>query len=421
MFRYSFHKRQQSAWCRAQRARNMPTRGSTSAEHAPRVRFANASATPTAHVYMTGHSRLKFYYRPAMQTIVRGLQSANVTSQLGYDVRHAAKLAPELTHRDIFIWIGAAGLDELNSTLYSMTQRGVYTIFYSTEADFGHVCADKMTLHVREVWEYTQSNVECCVGRAGSKVWRYVPPGYIPRPLAADAGSSSRLTFIGSTVIWYDKRRACLREVARGLMTGFNNSGTPIAHSNFTRCSKSFCAQCAEFCPFHLKSSIGDDKGWDKEMQVSSSFLNVHKACNSSATSSNAACESFRLAPLLSAGAMVFSEHCHESDEREYAGLVHFGQVKTLGGAAVAAWRGQTAADRMGPRERAAAFAERFAPAAIFERAGVTAMLAARTRRGHHDGTSHRGHHDASGHHSAWEAYWTEKVVPPRPAYCKGD
>ena len=212
----------------------MLTRGSTSAEHAPRA-SPPMRARPRQRVYMTGHSRLKFIIDPRCKQSSAGCSRlTDATARLR---RAHAKLAPELTHR-IFIWIGAAGLDELNSTLYSMTQRGVYTIFYSTEADFGHVCADKMTLHVREVWEYTQSNVECCVGRAGSKVWRYVPPGYIPRPLAADGGSSSRITFIGSTVIWYDKRRACLREVARGMMTGFKYSVTPIANSNFTSCSR---------------------------------------------------------------------------------------------------------------------------------------------------------------------------------------
>jgi len=220
------------------------------------------------------------------------------------------------------------------------------------------------------------------------------------------------MVFIGSMNVWYDKRRSCVREVARGLMLAHTNGTEPAA--NVTMCSKYFCQheQCAASCRLQLRGHLLSDQGWTQELSSASTFLNVHKACYTNRSQSDAACESFRLAPLLSAGAMVFSEHCHRSDEREYTGLVHFAPVVQLGAAAVASWR-QEAIDGiiLGPRKRAAAFAERFAPAVIFERAGITAMLAAHRAGDQRNWNGFRGtSHD------------TNRSVGPtlrRPAYCR--
>ena len=132
-----------------------------------------------------------------------------------------------------------------------------------------------------------------------------------------------------------------------------------------------------------IRNHVLDNGGWDYELNRSSTFLNVHKACAINSSTSAAACESFRLAPLLSAGAIVFSEHCHRDDEHEYAGLVHFAPVPELGPAVVATWQHEAPGGLiLGASERAALFARRFAPAVIFERAGVTDLLAAMTTTG---------------------------------------
>ena len=120
-----------------------------------------------------------------------------------------------------------------------------------------------------------------------------------------------------------------------------------------------------------------------------STYLNLHKACGWAASVGHehepsdgptAGCESFRLAELLASGANVFSEHCYPADEKEYEGLVQFLPIEAIAPAVFATWQQDPAAERARAIERRRLFAKRFAPAAIFERAGLATALASHRR-----------------------------------------
>lgn len=325
---------------------------------------------PHAHIWISNDAKMRYFYRPALLTLQAGLLSANITAQL---TSWQWSVLEDLGPGDVFIFVGVASLDPFKRRLKALTDKGVLTVFYSTEADFAHKCSLKQSIHVREVWEYTQSNVLCCQSFS-RRPWRYVPPGYIPRTqIAASAATAKHLSFIGSSNVHYDKRRSCLRKVARGLMLAADSS---TSERNLTQCADRLCMPgfCAKTCSLRIRNGLLDDSKWDKELSGTASFLNVHKGCNGSALASVAACESFRFAPLLSAGAEIFSEHCHPADEAEYAGLIQFAPVGDLPKLAATSWRD---GDVDGPQRRLEAFKQRFSPSVIFERAGITAMLAA--------------------------------------------
>ena len=132
-------------------------------------------------------------------------------------------------------------------------------------------------------------------------------------------------------------------------------------------CVHGFCAgaNCAALgCSLRLRNTAYDEASFDRQLQAGETYFSVHKHCNLTAVSSFMACESFRFAPLLSAGALVFSEHCHPEDERAYEGLVQFATISELGWQVDGEWRRlQSTAP-----QRAAIFAQRFAPASILTR-----------------------------------------------------
>jgi len=306
---------------------------------------------------------------------------------------------------DVFVWVGVANFEwKWSSTdkhfwpqdaLRNLTAKGVLTVFYSTESYISMPCTEKRMLPVREIWEYTQSNVLCCPDDPSAARVRYVPPGYVPRPVLAGSSSTvatstkpPRLVFFGSASGWYWLRNKCLSRVTSGLAASWAAEDAPslrAAQALSHRCLTSGCQSCnSSHCPVITQHGIGNDQAWDRVVATQRYHLNVHKACEwglaeSEPTVSNSSCESFRLAALLSAGAEVFSERCHAADEKEYEGFVRFLPIPEMAAAVMGSWR---AAQPSGPgvpssRERADQFARRFAPAAIFERAGLPAVLAA--------------------------------------------
>jgi hypothetical protein len=87
------------------------------------------------------------------------------------------------------------------------------------------------------------------------------------------------------------------------------------------------------------------------------------------------AIESFRLAPLLSAGAVILSERCDAVDEEAYAGLVHFDHAADISSTFARVWveRDSIAS----ASSRAATFERRFAPSRLFKQSGAYEALVA--------------------------------------------
>lgn len=321
--------------------------------------------------------KMEFMMRPAVLTIFEGLKSLNRSVSL-HKKQSDLNLIRDLQPGDVLIWVGVGALTTMEAHVLNHTVDGVMVVFYSTEAFFAHSCRAKQSLPVHEIWEYSMSNIHHCA-RVASLPYRYVPPGYVPRkhlPAATAYAKPNTLAFLGSNAGFYDKRRACLRAVAHHLMVadrGGSHDETPHVR-NMSHCARDFCApmNCTSSCALRVHQSTYADNSLDTLLRSGAAFLNVHKACNLSATSSVASCEAFRFSPLLSAGAAVFSEHCHPGDEEQYEDLVTFLPIKKLGAAVVDYWRDESP---NAMQQRTNLFATRFAPAAIFERAGIPAAL----------------------------------------------
>lgn len=353
---------------------------------------------------MPVYSQLVWYMmQPAVLTLEQGLQAHNFSTTVGegpinlLQDRRISTFGPG----DVFVWVGVANLEwrlsNGQSTVYAilkdLTARGVLTVFYSTETFTAMTCEAKRRLPVREIWEYTHTNVLCCPGTPSGLRVRYVPPGYTRRTSLAGSDlrtsqrASPKLIFLGSPSPWYWMRRRCLVHVAGGLTDQWTLRALEPAARFSPQCAATVCERCnTTLCPLVVKQSITDDGKWDEVVASSQWFLNIHKVCDWALQErdpdlqSNASCESFRLASLLSAGAEVFSEHCHPHDEREYDGLVHFLPVSTLAQAATSAWHTGRKAAKSDVRDRAARFAARFDPRILFARAGLSEALATHQR-----------------------------------------
>ena len=399
-----------------------------------------------------------FMMQPAVQTLRAGFEAARFATKVGSGPLELLQsgLMQTLGPGDVFVWVGVGNLEwnfggnntrmVARDAMRNLTLRGVLTVFYSTESFRHHTCAAKRQLPVREIWEYTKSNVLCCPDDPGTVRVRHVPPGYVPRlrlagsrrpAKAAGTGAVPKLVFFGSASSSYWMRHQCLIHVTRSLVAKWaetDAASASAAASLSTQCVDSVCQRCnaSRYCPVVVKhgaKGAGEDREWDAIVSEHTLFLNVHKVCDwalplggrEPIRASNASCESFRLAALLSAGADVFSEHCHPADEQDYEGLVRFLPMETLSSAVVKAWR-EGAGGASSAERRARLFAERFAPAAIFERAGLPAVLAAHreSRSSGWSGSSGSPRFEF-GHSLEW--MWSNKepirsVFPKVPPFC---
>lgn len=364
---------------------------------------AVASALPkrTGHavVWTGGDTRVAFMYQPAVRTITDGLRTTfgNVTT--GHGMRFGGtEWAHQLKAQDALVWVGIAGLPKMEKLLGQLTDRGVFTVFYSTEFDRDCKC---QRLHVREVWHYSHANIELCPAQRTGKPVRYVPPGFhVPGRLAASALPSSATSvatsallgssvlFPGATRLFYSSRRKCLDIVQRQLAAGTGlrvtaGSATQAGRPRY-HCATSTGNRSLHACPLATTDALHNESSWDEAISRYGFFISVHKYCaaadvtrgrgsagsNVSAPKFSAAAEMFRFAPLLSAGGLLFSERAHAADEIELAPFVHFAGVTKLA-VAVLEEATRTSLSTAAVRRRAEAFAQRFSPEAIFRRAGL--------------------------------------------------
>ena len=367
---------------------------------------AVASALPkrTGHavVWTGGETRVAFMYQPAVRTITDGLRTTfgNVTTGNGMGFG-GSEWALQLKAQDALVWVGIAGLTDMEKLLGQLTDRGVFTVFYSTE--FEPDCERQRRLHVREVWHYSHANIELCPAQRTGKPVRYIPPGFhVPGRLAASAlpssatsvatsallGTGSSVLFPGATRLFYSSRRKCLDIVQRQLAAGTGllvtaGSATQAGRPRY-RCATSTGNGSLHACPLAFTDALHNESSWDEAISRYGFFISVHKYCaapdvtpgrgsagsNVSAPKFSVPAEMFRFAPLLSAGGLLFSERAHAADEIELAPFVHFSAVTKLA-VAVLEEAARTSLSTAAVRRRAEAFAERFSPEAIFRRAGL--------------------------------------------------
>ena len=394
----------------------------------------NASSMPTPPPVSTRppHALLimgaRHMYEPAAITLETGLRAHGYTVSTKHldfrtfsnagrvGIRLRAAVVNQLRVGDAFFWIGfqpdylrtpGGPVSSLAALLSLLTAHGVFTVHYETEPlpDLwrprptiptwsNYTCRQ---LHVQESWHYARSNVARC--REGMRRrrpdgltpaqrevgFRYMPPGFSRSPLVDIVTAPRHLLFIGSTQPAYQQRRLCLRSMRSSLMDALQIPPGEIA----TWCLKSHCftnvRECNSGpCPLRVANHLSNNSMLQMGLSTSAFFLNVHKRCNVTSEKGQRqdfAAEAFRLAPLLSSGAVVISERSDPRDEVAYRGLVEFAEVDDIGPLFARMWSDRshlaTAA------ARAHAFERAFAPSRLFANEGASqALMAHRTELG---------------------------------------
>lgn len=391
-------------------------------------------------VWSGGDKRVAFMMQPALQTIAAGFAAEGfvVTSGTGTRLQQerlglrnqtrslaqegAPPLLSDLRARDAFVWIGVWGFNDrfIRSVMAKLRHRGVFTAYYATESheSWDTNCSLLRRLPVHEIWQYTMANtLRCPAARVGKPV-RFLPPGVYQLAgtsvqdegkslsrsdwAAQDAKNASagapppmmkQIFFMGTNSRFSKPRERCLtmlqRELANAstpplkLRTRYVGSGGRVKYACFQfDCSPG--GSCERACPVRTFGEVATDSSLANVLNRSESLqtvhLNVHKGCDATARKSDAACETFRFAVLLSAGLDVVSEHCHPADERLYEGLVRFEAPVDFLAAITHSGkldmrRQEKELSQAKIAKRKALFASRFEPSSLFERAGLRHVL----------------------------------------------
>jgi hypothetical protein len=219
----------------------------------------------------------------------------------------------------------------------AMHGRGVRTVQWSL--DPSRVCGNPQ----HDLWSYSWASIAPCLGRTrmaaelhGPTLQQYMPAGFTPsyaraKPHAHNASADP--VFFGKLT---ESRASLLSELNRRI------APAKIVHVD----------------------GIWTEPNMARLLEKHSLFLNLHQ------TPARVHLEP-RLSVLLSAGALVVSERCHVLDEYEYTGLVDFVDRARLADALLRVL--SLSADERGAlvQGRQAAFARRFDPGRLFDRAGV--------------------------------------------------
>ena len=338
-----------------------------------RAQCGRASCPPapshsTVHIWhveqgtLSNRPTLAFMYHPAIATLRRGLEAfANASDgrwrvaaraiRVGVDPAEQRTILfrrfnnqCEVFARDVFVWIGAGHEDVPWACLRA---RGAHAVLYQTEPH-GDAC---VRTDVDELWDYSHFNLKACARANASAAprARYVPPGFhggypfvaADRPIAA-------LTFFGSPK--QGRRRQCwqlLKSQVGAALRSVYNVWSEDAFVAFLRAAND------------------------------TAFTHLHKSCDEVLEGGAAwrPLPAFRDAALLNAGRLVISERCDEDDEREFAGLVDFFELRDIAREYRRVTRVPVSELRTLLLARYEDFVRRFDPELLFRRAGIYELL----------------------------------------------
>jgi hypothetical protein len=357
-----------------------PQRGAPRKEHLPSSLAAavapHASPALRASVHMVHiyhgrrpDGRLGFMYAPIVRTLVQGI---NASSRRGMRIhvgevdtaadatsafqRSMLRLGP----RDTFVWVGAK--QHAAPPWAQMRALGVHRVYYQTEPlPRGGGCmlppgrrprpptvSDAQL--VDEVWDYSLWNLEQCGRATHAPLLRHVPPGaygavrggtgpaaVTERTATAEGnaqarGASPRAMFLGDATL--EERPSCFPPL-RHLVSPVNDVWSEAS----------------------LRQLIATS--------TSPVFVNIHKRClHDEATQP---LESVRIAMLLSAGAIVLSQHAAPHDEALFDGIVEFASLDAMP-RAISALLARPDLHTLA-RERHAKFRRRFEPGTLLAKA----------------------------------------------------
>ena len=246
--------------------------------------------------------------------------------------------------------------------------------------------------------------------RCTSKVMRYVPLGALNSTRGASTyriasrqpASSARpaqLVFLGQSRYRAD---SCLSQLRGQLRASYDRSSEVVTRNDVW--SDAAYHRLLESSPIfvNLHKSVPRPGMWYAFVRVIFSHHTHLRTPSSVSSHREAKCGdshnpvTFRFAKLLSEGALLISERCDARDEAELHGLVTFARFDDIGVHFARMMRlGDTERSQLASQAQRRFF-ERFAPADIVRRAGITSLLGARAP--HSSGQQAR-HHPASIHH----------------------
>ena len=166
---------------------------------------------------------------------------------------------------------------------------------------------------VDEIWDYSLFNLHTCLGGRPERIEPLQPHGRVALPSSWRNGA---------------------QHDPEGGFQARPTGGLPRANTGEQECREQlkpgFLHRAA--CFAQLKADVGSSRLslaseiWSTAaltnlLATHGTFINIHKCCGQQVASP---VEALRLAPLLSSGARVVSEHAYEPDERQYRGLVDF-------------------------------------------------------------------------------------------------
>jgi hypothetical protein len=368
----------------------------------PHGQSATAQVRPTVFVYQprvmraagaynVDPTQLIYMYRPLVSTLIAGFAAAtppwpvfhgfcgvNTWGRVVGGHRAFRGLLNAVRPGDIFVWVSESLRD---APLRNLSANGARIVHYQTENVGSRFNMECNLTHgftksrngsqseigllrlVDEVWSYDWRNVESCL--AGGVAARYVPPGAVSELLpSANLSMADELLFLGK-VDRGKPREFCVRLIS----------------DNFARLARKRGANRSRITTIH---SAFSDTAQATIFKRASAFLQLtqEKVCIGAGTPAKwlkrvprdlpaTGLDTFRVVHLLRHRAFVIGHRTNPRDEQEFAGIMSFVRVDDIA-AEFVRFRAMSLEERARiVEERCSSFRQRFAPHAIFERAGV--------------------------------------------------
>jgi hypothetical protein len=282
---------------------------------------------------------LKYMYMPFMNTLSEGFLHAprwNLSQRHIKSEELVKQMVEEAAPRrgDIFVWVGHPGSKSVN--FQALQKSGVHTVYVNLEPESN--CKHTSKPGLSEIWTYTWKNIDDCAPVDKTIMQRYVPSGFLQHST--------------NTIHQQSHIQA-------------NFLGEPAFRGN---CYKLMAASFGQ--ALEATNSVWSDAEFQEYIRLHSIFVHLPKACETRAPVTAA-----RMSQLLSSEAFVISMNAYPKDEAEFEGLVTFVPLEKMHEAYVNISSLSAEERRVHASKMRRAYAERFAPSTIFERAGVYNLL----------------------------------------------
>jgi len=303
---------------------------------------ASPQETPSAFVWQMasgGGFNLTHMYMPFLTTFVEGFLHADrwkVNQQHIKSTEIIKRMVEDATPAkgDIFVWVGQPGSDIVD--FQALQKSGVHSVFVNLEPESN--CRYRLKPGLSEIWTYSWKNIDDCEPADNVVMQRYVPSGFLQHSTKTiHQAAHLQASFFGQP--------------------GYRKNCYELIEHQFGDA-------------LEATSNVWSDAEYQEYIRLHSIFVHLPKFCQEKAPVTSA-----RMSSLLSSEAFVISLHGYPKDEAEFQGLVTFAPLEKMYEAYVNI-SVLSAAERRAKASRIRkAYAKRFAPSSIFERAGIYNLL----------------------------------------------